>query len=323
MKAILCENYGPPEALQLSEAEKPAPKENEVLVRVFAASANPADWHLIVGGVARFFGGLRKPRDPRSGIDLAGKVEAVGSGVTRFKPGDEVFGGGAGSFAEYAIARENGLAPKPAGISFEAAAAVPVAAMTAVQGLRAGKIHAGQKVLVNGASGGVGTFAVQIAKSYGTEVTGVCSTRNLDLVRSIGAEHAIDYTQEDFSRNGQRYDLIFDAVGNHSIADLKRALNPHGMYVIVGFAGVGRLFEHMVMGPILSLAGTKKAGSMGMAKINNPDLVFMKELLEAGKVVAVIDRRYPLAETGEALRYLMAGHARGKVIISVQPDGKS
>ena len=320
MKAIVCTQYGSPDVLQLKEVEKPAPKDDEVLVRIHAASANPLDWHLMRGSpfLARLGGGLRRPKDPRLGVDIAGRVEAVGNNVTRFQPGNEVFGTVKGGFAEYACAREDRLALKPANISFEEAAAAPVVAFTALQGLRdKGKIRPGQKVLVNGASGGVGTFAVQMAKSFGTEVTGVCGTRNLDMVRSIGADYVVDYTQEDFTKNGQRYDLICDAVGNRSVSDYKRALRPRGTCIIIGFTTLSRLFGHVVLGPLLSMTGNKKIGLMGLAKPNQKDLVFVKELLEAGKVVPVIDRRYPLSETAEAIRYLEKRHARGKVIITV------
>ena len=320
MKAIVCTQYGSPDVLQLKEVEKPAPKEDEVLVTIHAASANPLDWHLMRGSPfpARLGGGLRKPKDPRLGVDIAGRVEAVGNNVTQFQPGNKVFGTVKGGFAEYACAREDRLALKPANNSFEEAAAAPVVAFTALQGLRdKGKIQPGQKVLVNGASGGVGTFAVQIAKSFGTEVTGVCSTRNLDMVRSIGADRVIDYTREDFTKNGQRYDLIYDAVGNRSVSDYKRALGPQGICVIAGFSSLSRLFEHVVLGPLLSMTGKKKIGLMGLAKPNQNDLVFVKDLLETRKVVPVIDRRYPLSETAEAIRYLEGRHARGKVIITV------
>ncbi len=320
MKAIVCTQYGSPDVLQLKELEKPAPKDDEVLVRIHAASANPLDWHLMRGSpfLARLGGGLRKPKDPRLGVDIAGRVEAVGNNVAQFQTGDEVFGTVKGGFAEYACAREDRLALKPANVSFEEAAAAPVVAFTALQGLRdKGKIQPGQKVLVNGASGGVGTFAVQMAKSFGTEVTGVCSTRNLDMVRSIGADQVVDYTQEDFTKNGQRYDLICDAVGNRSVSDYKRALRPRGTCVIIGFSTLPRLFGHVVLGPLLSMTGNKKIGLMGLAKPNQKDLVFVKDLLEAGKVVPVIDRRYPLSETAEAIRYLEGRHARGKVIITV------
>src|SRR6058998_991457 len=258
MKAIFCTQYGSPDVLRLKEVEKPAPKEDEVLVRMHAASANPLDWHLMRGSpfLARLGGGLRRPKDPRLGVDIAGRVEAVGNNVTQFQPGNEVFGTVKGGFAEYACAREDRLALKPANNSFEEAAAAPVVAFTALQGLRdKGKIQPGQKVLVNGASGGVGTFAVQIAKSFGTEVTGVCSTRNLDMVRSIGADHAIDYTKDDFTKSDERYDLIFDAIGNRSVPDLKRALTQDGICVILGFYGISRLLANVIMGGIASKTG--------------------------------------------------------------------
>ena len=325
MKAILLTQYGSPDVLQFKEVEKPVPNDGEILVKIHAASTNPLDWHLMRASpfFVRLGGGLRKPKDPRLGADFAGRVEAVGNNVTQFQPGDEVFGVYTGSFAEYVSVPENRVVLKPTTSSFEEAAAIPVAAITALQGLRdTGHIHSGQKVLVNGASGGVGTFAVQIARSYGTEVTGVCSTRNVDLVRSIGADHVIDYTQEDFTRNGRRYDLIYDAVGNRSVSDYKRALNPEGMCVIAGFQNLPRLFEHMVLGPLRSKTGDKKVGLMGIAKPNQKDLVYVKELVEARKVVPVIDRCYALREVPEALRYLEAGHARGKVVITNE-DTKS
>src|SRR6266704_6989888 len=255
MKAILLTQYGSPDVLQFKEVEKPVPKDGEILVKIHAASANPLDWHLMRGApfFVRLAGGLRKPKDPRLGADIAGRVESVGNNVTQFQPGDEVFGAWTGSFAEHAAVPENRVALKPTNSSFEEAAAVPVAAITALQGLRdTGHIHTGQKVLINGASGGVGTFAVQLAKAFGVEVTGVCSTRNLDIVRSIGADHVIDYTKEDFARNGQHYDLIFDAVGNRSVSAYRRALNPNGTCVVAGFSGLPRLFEHMVVGPLRS-----------------------------------------------------------------------
>ena len=323
MKAIVIEKYGSPDVLQFKEVERPTPKDNQILVRVQAASANPLDWHLMRGEpfIARLMGtGLLKPKSSKVGADVAGRVEAVGKDVTQFKPGDEVFGTCNGSFAEYACAREDRLALKPANVSFEEAAAIPVAAITALQGLRdKGQIQPGQKVLVNGASGGVGTFAVQIAKSYGTEVTGVCSTRNLDLVRKIGADHVVDYTREDFTRNEQqRYDLIFDAVGNRSVSDYKRALKPGGTCAVAGFSSMPRMFEHTALGPLRSKTGNKKVGGMGMAKINQNDLVFLKQLVETQKVRPVIDRHYRLSETADAIRYLEAGHAQGKVVITVE-----
>jgi len=323
MKAIVYTKYGPPDVLQLKEVEKPAPKDNEVLVKVYAASANPADWHMLRGEpfLARLNAGLFKPKNTILGIDIAGQVEAVGNNVTEFQLGDEVFGdcGWGGGFAEYVCVTEKNLGLKPTNITFEEAAAVPVAAVTALQGLRdKGQIQAGQKVLINGASGGVGTFTVQIAKSFGAEVTGVCSTRNLDMVHSIGADQVIDYTQEDFTQNGQRYDLIIDNVGNRSVSDFKRSLSPKGICVIIGFSSLVLLFQHMFLGPLISMTGSKKIGLMGTANVNKKELGFLKELLEAGKVVPVIDRRYPLSEVAEAIRYLEEGHARGKVVITLE-----
>ena len=315
MKAILFTEYGSPDVLQYKDVEKPVPGDNEVLIKVYAASANPLDWHSMRGApfLARVEFGLQRPRDPRLGADVAGRVEAVGKNVTQFQIGDEVFGDiFKGSFAEYACTSEKLLAAKPANSSYEAAAAVPVAALTALQGLRdKGQIRSGQKVLINGASGGVGTFAVLIAKSYGTEVTGVCSTRNLDLVRSIGADHVIDYTKEDFTNNGQRYDLIFDTIGNLSVSGCQRALSPNGICAIAGFTSMFHLFQVM-------LFGGKKVGMMETAKADKKDLLFIKELLETGKVVPVIDRTYKLNETAEAIRYLETSRARGKVVITVE-----
>lgn len=325
MQAIVYTTYGSPDVLQLKDIEKPTPKDNEVLVEVHAASANPLDWHLMRAEpfLARLENGLLKPKNTKLGADIAGQVEAVGRNVTQFQVGDQVFGGitikELGGFAEYVCAPEELLALKPAKITFEQAAAVPIAAFTALQGLRnKGQIQPGQKVLINGASGGVGTFAVQIAKSFGTEVTGVCSTRNLDMVRSIGADHVIDYTQADFTKTGQRYDLIFDAVGNRSVSDYKRALSPNGICAVAGFTTLSRLFQVIFLGAWASRTGSKKIGLMETAKPNQKDLAFLKELLEAGKVVPVIDRCYPLREVPEAIRYLEAGHARGKVVITVE-----
>jgi 2-desacetyl-2-hydroxyethyl bacteriochlorophyllide A dehydrogenase len=327
MKAIVYTQYGSPDVLQLEEVAKPTPRDDELLIKVSAASVNAADWHLMRGApfLARLSAGLRTPKDPRLGADFAGGVEAVGTHVSQVQPGDEVFGGlfgsGGGAFAEYVCARENALALKPANVTFEEAAAVPLAGITALQGLREkGRIKRGQKVLINGASGGVGTFAVQLAKAFGAEVTGVCSTRNVEMVRSIGADHVIDYTQEDFTNTGQHYDLIYDAVGNRSVSDYKRALSPNGTCVIAGFTNLPRLFEHMVLGPLRSKTGNKKVGLMGTAKMNQKDLVDLKELLEARKVVPVIDRRYPLREVALAIRYLEEGHARGKVVITIEQN---
>jgi NADPH:quinone reductase-like Zn-dependent oxidoreductase len=323
MKAILCEKYGPPDVLQLQEVEKPTPKDNQVLVQVHAASLNISDYYGMNGGVSRFMGnGLRKPKDPRMGGDIAGRVEAVGSSVTQFQPGNEVFGTCAGGFAEYATAREIRLVLKPANSSFEEAAAIPIAAVTALQGLRdKGHVQPGQKVLISGASGGVGTFAVQIAKSFGAEVTAVASPSKLDLLRSIGADHVMDYTREDFTRNGQRFDLILEVNGYHPILDYRRALSPDGIYVMVGASHDRVLYavlQAMLIGPLISMIGTQKLGFMGIAKLNQKDLVFLKDLLEARKVVPVIDRRYLLSETAEALRYMGEGHARGKIIITME-----
>jgi NADPH:quinone reductase-like Zn-dependent oxidoreductase len=326
MKAVVYTAYGSPDILQLTEVEKPTPTENQVLVKVYAASVNPLDWHRMRGApfLARLEEGLRKPKNPRIGADLAGRVEAVGSSVMQFQPGDAVFGCVTGAFAEYVCACETAFALKPTNLSFEEAASIPVVAFTALQGLRdTGQIQPGQKVLVNGASGGVGTFAVQLAKSFGAEVTGVCSTRNVDMVRSIGADHVIDYMQADFTKQGQLYDLIYDAVGNRSVADYKRALKPQGRCVIAGFTTLPRLFEHIVVGAWVSKMGNTKIGLMGVAKPNQKDLVVAKELLEASKVVPVIDKRYPLRETAEAIRYLEAGHARGKVIITLDVNTTS
>lgn len=327
MKAILFPQYGSPDVLRLTEIEKPVPNDDQILVKVYAAAANPLDWHRMRGEpfLARLGEGFFKPKNPKLGADIAGRVEAVGKNVTEFKPGDAVFGSvGAGGFAEYVCAREKYFVLKPDHLSFEAAAAAPVVGFTALQGLRdVGQLQAGQKVLVNGASGGVGTFAVQIAKSYGAEVTGVCSTRNLEMVRSIGADHVVDYTHEDFTRGGRAYDLIYDAIGNRSVAAYRRALKPQGRCVIVGFTSLWRLFGQIISGQVASRLGNKKVAFMGMAKVDKQDLIMIKELLETGKVVPVIDRCYPFAETAEAIRYLEQGHARGKVIIAVVPKERN
>jgi len=328
MKAIVYTQYGSPDVLQFKEVAQPTPRDNEVLVSIHAAAANPADWHLLRGSpfLVRLEAGLRQPKNPILGLDIAGQVVAVGRNVSQFQPGDAVFGdtsasGWGGGFAEYVSVAEDALALKLANISFAAAAAVPVAAITALQGLRdKGGIQPGQQVLINGASGGVGTFAVQLAKFFGTEVTGVCSTRNLEMVRSIGADHVIDYTQADFTRSGRQYDLVFDAVGNRSVSDYKRALNSQGRCVIAGFTTLSHLFQVMLLGTWVSRTGSRQIGLMGTARPNQKDLLLLKELLEAGNVVSVIDRCYPLRETAEALRYLETGHARGKVIVTVAPS---
>ncbi|MBI3664369.1 MAG: NAD(P)-dependent alcohol dehydrogenase [Acidobacteria bacterium] len=319
MKAIVYRNYGSPDVLKCEEIERPTAGDNEVLIEVGAASVNALDWHSMRGTpyIVRIGAGLRKPKDTRLGCDVAGQVEAVGRNVTQFKPGDAVFGACRGAFAEYASVMEDKLALKPANISFEEAAAVPVAALSALQGLRdKGRVQRGHKVLVDGASGGVGTFAVQIAKSFGAEVTAVCSTRNVDTARSIGADHVIDYTREDFTQSGQRYDLILAANAYHSIFDYRRALGQDGIYVMVG-GGWAQVLQAMLLGPLLSLIGSKKMRFF-VAKINKTDLVLLKDFLAAGKIVPVIDRRYPLSDVAEALRYLEEGHARGKIVITLE-----
>lgn len=316
MKAIVYPTYGSPDVLELQDIDKPTPQDNQVLVKVHAAAANPLDWHRMRGApfLVRLSDGLRKPKNPRLGADMAGRVEAVGRAVTAFQPGDDVFGEiGAGGFAEYVCVKEAALVSKPANLSFAAAAAAPVAALTALQGLRNhGKLQSGQKVLINGASGGVGTFTVQMAKAFGAEVTGVCSTRNLELVRKLGADHVIDYTQTDFTKTGQRYDLIFDAVGNQSVAAYRRALAPQGIGVVAGFTTLARMFPIMLFGSW----GQQKISAF-LAQPNQSDLLVIKELLETGKVDPVIDRCYPLAETAAAIRYLETARARGKVIITI------
>ncbi len=325
MKAIVYTYHGSPDVLQLKEVEKPVPQDNQLLIKVHAASANALDYHLMRGmpqvGITDR---LREPKPTIPGVDLAGRVEAVGSAVTQFKPGDEVFGSGRGAFAEYACAREDAVVLKPATMTFEAAATVPVAGFTALQGLRDhGQIQPGQKVMINGASGSVGTYAVQIAKAFGAEVTAVCSTRNLDMVRSLGADHVIDYTQEDFTRNGQRYDLITTVNGYHPILTYRRALSPTGIYVMIGASKDHLLqaaFETMLLGSLISRIGRQKMRFF-ISNPNQKDLVFLKELLQAGKVVPVIDKCYPLSETAEAIRYLEGVHARGKVVIT--PDHNS
>jgi len=325
MKAILHCEYGGPEVLKLEDVEKPTPTDNQILVRVRAASVNPLDLTIRGPWPLRPIFGMRKPKDTRLGVDYAGTVEAVGKNVTQFKPGEEVFGGKDGALAEYVCAlADRSVVLKPANMTFEQAAAVPVAAITALQGLRdKGKIQAGQKVLVNGASGGVGTFAVQIAKSFGTEVTGVCSTRNVDLVRSIGADHVIDYTKEDFTKTDQRYDLIFDLVGNHSFSERRRVLNPNGICVMAGVGGAG-WHDGMGMrlaGELNSLAWSRFTSQKFVAYIaafNKADMTILADLMQSGKITPVIDRTYKLSELPAALAYLEQGHARGKVVITVE-----
>ncbi len=322
MKAIIYTQYGSPDVLQFKEAPQPSPKEAEVLIKVHAVSINAADWHLMRADPfpVRFAFGLFKPKIQILGADVAGEVEALGKNVTQFKVGDAVFGDlsgcGFGGFAEYVCAPETVLALKPANLSFEEAAALPMASITALQGLRdIGRIKAGQKVLIYGASGGVGTFAVQIAKSFGAEVTAVCSTSKVDMVRALGADHVIDYTREDFTQNGQQYDLIFAANGNRSLADYEKALAPTGTYVMSGGAS-SQMFEAMLKGPLRSKAGGKSIKNF-IAKPNQVDLNAMKGLVEAGQVKPVIDKRYPLMETPSAMRYLEEGHARGKIVVTV------
>jgi NADPH:quinone reductase-like Zn-dependent oxidoreductase len=329
MKAIVYREYGSPDVLKCEEIEKPVPRDDEVLIKVRAASVNPIDWRLMKGEprIMRLFLGLTKPRLGRPGVDVAGEVEAVGRNVTQFKPGDEVFGASRGALAEYACTKASKLAMKPDNVTFEQAASIAVAGTTALQGLRNhGKIQPGSKVLINGAAGGVGTFAVQIARTFGAEVTGVCSSRNVEMVRSIGADEVIDYTQRDFtssdSSNHQRYDLIFDCVGNHSFSECKRVLNPRGRCVMIGAphdATVMGLLASMIKTAALSAVGRQKA-VMFIAKLSQDDLMVLGELIATGKLKPVIDRRYSLSEASEALRYLEAGHARGKVIITL--DGK-
>lgn len=324
MKATVYHRYGPPDVLKLEDVEKPVPNDNQVLIKVRAASVNPLDWHFLRGTpyIVRIESGLREPKVTRLGVDVAGQVEAVGSNVTQFKPGDEVFGSCRGAFAEYVCASESKLVMKPDTVTFEQAASAPVAAFTALQGLRdKGKIQPGQKVLINGAAGGVGTFAVQIARSFGADVTGVCSTRNVDMVQSIGADQVIDYTHEDFTRSGQRYDLILDCVGNHSLSECRRVLNPRGICLMVGGGGpdAGRWIGPLV-GPIKALMLSPFVSQKFvpfLANVNREDLTTLRDLMQAGKVTPVIDRCYTLSEVSEAIRYLEEGHARGKVVISV------
>ena len=332
MKAVVYTDYGAPDVLQIMDIKKPVPNDDQILIKVRAASINPLDWHFMEGTpyIMRAIGvGLRKPKDPRLGVDMAGTVEAVGKNVTQFKPGDEVFGGRNGAFAEYVCARaDRAVAPKPANITFEQAASVPIAAITALQALRdTGKVQAGQKVLINGASGGVGTFAVQIAKSFGADVTGVCSTRNLDLVRSLGADHVIDYTKEDFTKGEQRYDVIVDNVGTQPLSGFRRVLVPKGICVMIGGGGpndggligpLGRPIKALLMSPF-----TSQKMEMMMAELNKKDLTILGDLMQSGKVKPVIDRTYPLSQIAEAIRYLEAGHARGKVIITMADDNKT
>ncbi len=326
MKAIVYSDYGLSN-LKLENIEKPVPNDDQILVKVRAASINPYDWHFVEGTpyIMRMMGvGLRKPKDIQLGVDFAGTVEAVGKNVTQFKPGDEVFGGRGGAFAEYVCRRADGaVALKPANLTFEQAASVNIAGITALQALRdKGNVQPGQKVLINGASGGVGTFAVQIAKSFGAAVTGVCSTRNVDLVRSLGADHVIDYTKEDFAKGTEHYDVILDNVPNHSLSECRRILTPNGKYVMIGGGGpndsrwvgpFGRVIKTMVLSPFTS----QKMGMM-MADANGKDLTILADMMQSGKLKPVIDRTYKLNEVPAAIAYLEEGHARGKVVITVE-----
>ena len=319
MKAIVYHKYGSPDVLELQEVDEPVVKDDEVLVNVHAASLNAWDWDLLRGTLLNRLGGLLKPKYKILGADIAGRVEAVGRNVKLFQPGDEIFGDisgcGWGGFAEYVCARENALALKPPGMTFDEVAAVPQAAVLALQGLRyKGQIQPGQKVLINGAGGGAGTFAVQIAKSIGAEVTGVDSTSKLDMMRSIGADHVIDYTQEDFTQSGQRYDRIVDMAAHHSTFDYKRALSSNGIHGVIG-GSTPRILQTVFLGSRISLVASKKIGLV--LHKPNKDLAFIIELLEVGKVVPAIDRRYPLSEVAEALQYFGEGHAQGKVVINM------
>lgn len=323
MKAVVYTRYGSPDVMHLKEVAKPTPKAGEVLIKIHATGINAADWYTLKGDpflVRLMNGGILKPKKTILGFDVAGRIEAVGENVTAFQVGDAVFadtsGCGGGGFAEYVCVPEGVVAFKPARLSFEEAAAVPMAAVTALQGLRdKGKIQAGQQVLINGASGGVGTFAVQLAKAFGAEVTAVCSTRNIEMVRALGADHVIDYTRENFTRNGQRYDLIIAVNGYHPLRDYRRALKPKGIYVVTG-GKMAQIFQGMLLGAVVSLFGSKKMGNL-MAAPSITDLVFLSDWLESGKIVPVVDRCYPLSETADAMRYMGAKHAKGKVVISI------
>lgn len=322
MKAIVFEKYGSPDVLEFKEVEKPSPGDNDVLIKVHASSINAADRRLLRADpfIARLYTGIIKPKFKILGADIAGRVEAVGKNIKQFRPGDEVFGDlsicGWGGFAEYVCASEDALCLKPACLTFNQAAAIPLAAITALQGLRdKGKIHPRQKILISGAGGGVGTFAVQIAKSFDAEVTAVCGMKNLELMRSLGADHVIDYKKEDFTRNGRGYDLIIGVNGYHSLSDYKRALNPGGIYVMIGGSN-SQIFQSLLLGPLVSIGGKRKLSSLA-AKFNQKDLNFVKDLIEAGKVKPVIDRCYQLYRTAEAFRYMEEEHARGKVIVSM------
>jgi NADPH:quinone reductase-like Zn-dependent oxidoreductase len=329
MQAIVYDEYGTAEVLRLADVDKLQPNDDQVLIRIRAAATNPLDWHYIRGTpyIMRLGNGMRRPHDTRLGADMAGEVVAVGNSVTQYKPGDPVYGTADATFAEFALAYERWIAPKPTRLTFEQAAAVPVAALTALQALRdKGKIKAGQKVLINGASGGVGTFAVQIAKSYGAEVTGVCSTRNVEMVRALGADHVIDYTREDFTEGGKRYDLILDNVGIHPLSAFRAVLEEKGTLVLVGGGGpdagnwigpLARPIKALLMSPFVD-----QEIVMLMARLHRDDLLVVKDLIDSGKVTPVIDRTYPLDKVPDAIRYLEEGHARGKVIITIATDAQ-
>ena len=324
MKAFTYTEYGGPEVLKLTEVAKPVPKADEVLVKVKGVSLNKGDWYTLSGTpfLIRLMGaGLRKPKINIIGNDVAGTVVAVGQDVKNFQPGDDVYGeSGLGAFAEYATLNEKNLALKPGNLSFEEAAAVPVAGTTALLGIHAsGQIKPGQKVLINGASGGVGTFALQIAKSYGAEVTAVVSTRKMDMVRSIGADHVIDYTKEDFTNNGRKYDIIFGINGHRQLSEYKRALTPDGIYVCIG-GTMKQVFQSMLLGPLLSLTSRQKIKNMGMARAYHSELMTLKELIESGMIFPVIDRCYPFGEIAEAFHYMSQGRARGKVVLSLEEN---
>ena len=323
MQAIVYQRYGSPDVLELEEIPIPIPAEGQVLIRVHAAAVNPYDWHFLRGtpSFIRLFIGMRRPKFPRLGADVAGVVEAVGAKAAPFKPGDAVFGTAKGSFAEYACAAASQLALKPQEISFEQAACLPIAGVTALQGLRdKGKVQTGQTVLINGAAGGVGTFALQIAKSLGARVTGVCSARNVELLRSIGADAVIDYSYEDFARSGQHYDLLFDLVGNRSLSDCLRAVHPRGTYISCGGGGPDRstwdLLAGMLQNAVRSTFTSQKMPGL-LAKINREDLAILADLVQRGTVIPIVDRTYSLHETAEAVRHVESGHVRGKVVIAV------
>jgi NADPH:quinone reductase-like Zn-dependent oxidoreductase len=324
MKAYVFHQYGSPDVLEFQEVEKPSLNDDQVLVRICATSVNPAEWYGLSGlPIARIGSGLLKPKDPRLGTDYAGVVEAVGRNVKAFKPGDEVFGGRNGAFAEYVAARAEGaLALKPANVTFEQAAAVPIAALTALQGLRDhGQLQPGQKVLINGGSGGVGTFAVQIAKALGAEVTAVCSPRNVERMCSLGADHVVDYTRDDFTRGPRRYDLLLDIAGSRSWAECKRVLNPKARFVIVGGPKTNRIIgplSHMLKVSLGALGASQKVGFF-VAQMTQADMVAMQGLLASGQVTPVIDRQYAWSKLPDAMRYLGEGHAKGKIVVTVRP----